>query len=252
MSNHWTYKLLLPPHSVLDIQTLTRILEVVEATGYSARAPTGRKYVISRVVGLKFEELAVDTLEEVAGILSEGAVSLQLWKPDRHEIDYHFSADLSFDWTGSDYSRVVRDFHLDDTVTFGSLSAGVENVYFRGDAEERWEVAHDLREIFKGLCLLLGAVYGYSYDENAWEILLKDSHIHTEVKDQKKVSVLYWLNYFAKEHLAHMGGAETFRSIGCKVENLAMGALVSLVEHPWEVTEELLIATNEKWRNVGS
>lgn len=249
MSNAWFYQLLISTRPTLSAEKIGDTLKAAEAVGYFAQHPRTGQFWLTKVVGNDMKEFKLDDPVEVIELLGNFGGLLHLWK--RETNDWSIDISLSFDPTGDDEARIIRVLHLQDTPTFGSISIVVDSTWFRPDASERWRVAQDLQKLFSHLCVKLESVYGYSVDEHTIEYFAHDFHLHSDARDRRKPSVLFWLNYFAAEHSVQIGGAGVFRQVGGKVIELPTGILVSFFEHPWEVGIAKLRAINERWRRLG-
>lgn len=233
MSNTWAYEILVPRH--LGVEEVQSARREAEQRGYSLLTP-GRG--VARVVtldGTDVREYAKPE-EAVASVQAQGG-GLQLWKAD---IDillaFHppgSSLEAPFDLTPEGWSRVTLS---------------VDESFFRDEAV-RSTVAGDMAEIFVGLSERLSAAYGFSRDEEAAEAFHDEARTTpASVVAGDKPPVLFWMNYFRREHFSWLDEAR-FSRVGGWVTTYPRGMLFALFDAPWEVKIASLREANRRWNS---
>ena len=237
MSNSWFYTLLIKKQKFLGDERFTSVVEASEALGFTVKNPvTG---LISYITKDGTEWADFDNLEDTGKVISQSGGTLQLWK---HDVDIG----LTFDHSGEGQAATIHGLGLDDKPHLGSISLLIDDTHFK-DRVAGESLANDIKRLFVELCVNLGAVYGYSIDENLFEWLMHRWHIHQDVKSQKKPSVLCWLNYFEGHYISKIG-MEKLRNFDCKITEIpSTGVIVSFFESPREVRIPVMQKINEKW-----
>lgn len=232
MSNTWTYEMLLPGR--LNVEQLALARHAAEERGYSPRTPGGRITGIIDLDGMGIREYT-SVEEAIAGLAAAGG-GLQLWKG---EIDLLLTSHPAgsprihgmFDPTPEGWSRMVLSID-------GSL--------FREESV-RSAVAADALEIFVDLCERLGAAYGFSRDEDAAEAFSqKTGRLASSVATGGKPPLLFWVNYFRREHFLWLDEI-LFSRVGGWATSFPGGMVVSFFDLPWEVDLEVLREVNHRW-----
>lgn len=233
MSNTWTYELLLSRR--LDAEQLRLACLVAEERGYSPRTPGGGIARVIRLDGMDIHEYAkVD--EAWAELEAEGG-ALQFWKG---EID----ALLAFHPAGRPQ---VSEGPSPAPDGWSRIVLSIDGGFFRDEAV-RTAVAADMLEIFVGLCERLRAAYGFSLEEEAAETLADEvERLESSVAAGGKPPLLFWVNYFRREHFPRLDEA-LFSRIGGWVTIYPQGLLVSFFDLPWEADLGRLGEVNKRWR----
>lgn len=232
MSNTWTYELLLPKR--LDAEQLRLASVVAEERGYSPFTPGGGIARIVRLDGMDIHEYA--TMEEAWAELEAEGGGLQLWK---EEID----ALLAFHPAGSPY---VSEGLAPAPDGWSRIVLSIDGSFFRDEAV-RMAVAADMLEIFVGLCERLRAAYGFSLEEGAAEAFSDAAEsLAAGVAAGGKPRLLFWVNYFRREHFPWLDEA-LFSRVGGWVTIYPQGLLVSFFDLPWEADLGRLREVNQRW-----
>jgi hypothetical protein len=174
--------------------------------------------------------------EAMAELEAEGG-ALQLWKG---EIDALITFHPAGRPPASQGVMPVPD-------GWSRIVLSVDENFFRDEAV-RTTVAADILEIFVGLCERLGAAYGFSLEEGTAEAFSDAAEdLAKSVAAGSKPPLLFWVNYFSREHFQWLEEA-LFSRVGGWVTVFPRGLLVSLFDLPWEADLGVLREVNRRWR----
>ncbi|HLL61280.1 MAG TPA: hypothetical protein VK338_06185 [Candidatus Nitrosocosmicus sp.] len=203
---------------------MREVFELVESKNYSPFNPDLK--AIRGINGDEYGEFVYDSFDEVVKMLVKETGLVELWKKDQ-EIS---TMNLSFN---------KQDQNLE-------INLSAENASFRDDEPQRDELAQDLKELFTNLCISQDALYGYSADEDALEVLeALDKPLFDEITH--KPSILFWLQYLSDRAL-HNTDMEIIKKLGGKIEKLSKGVLVSFFDYSWEVDLNKLADINTQFK----
>jgi hypothetical protein len=232
MSNTWAYEMILPrPLGLAEVELAGREAQERGYTPLSSGSGISRVFTLD---GMDTHEYAKPE-DAWAWLLTNGG-GLQLWKADIDILLTLYPAgssriDGAFDPTPEGWSR---------------MTLSVDGSFFRDDAV-RSTVAADMAELFVGLCERLNAVYGFSRDEETAEAFREESQrIPAAIAAGGKPPLLFWMNYFRREHFPWLDEALLSRAGGW-VTTFPRGMLVSLFDVPWEVELGRLRDVNRRW-----
>ena len=242
MSNVWHYTMLVNASSAFSVERVTEIVEQAQTRGFSPFHPdTGRVEVATTdMTPANSNDYLFKDLVSAATVLKSGGY-LMLWERGSH-------IGLAFDPRGEDEAQIIKALRLQDTPSFGRLSISIGAYLFRDDEKDRLAIASNVEGLFTDLCVSQGAVYGFSMDENAFELFASRMRVHQDAKLQRRPSVLFWMNYFTSEHWERIDQHDRLQQLGGRARFLPTGVLVSFYSSPWEVDLGQLYAINEAWR----
>lgn len=238
MSNVWYYDILIERQSIFAESEVSRIMQIFQDHGYSVWNPQSRRISVTSLDSEKF--LSLENLTEAVSYVSKEGGLLDFWQND-------VGLGFSFDHAGIHESNVIKVLEIPDGFTYGRLSIVVDDYLFRPSEPLRRELARKLLHVFEDICTQVSSVYGYLVDELVFEHFYKSFHIHEQVRDQARLSILFGLNYITHAHADKIWWEE-LQHLSRSVKHLPQGYLLSLFEYPWEATVSALTEINSTWQ----
>ncbi len=242
MSNSWSYNLLLPSGVRLARERIIGIITQAQSIGFMARNPvTGKVSVMSQDGAESFD---YKDLTDATSFLERGGGRIQLWK-DADDIG------LLFELRGENSPHNVNDAQNDGD----SIAISVDGTYYRGEDRQRIITADDLQQLFVDLGSVAHAGYGYSWDEELYDLAYLHGErelferLYIDVCARQWPSTLFWLNYFSRDY-AEIVGLDDMRRLGATITTVPNGVLATFFDYPWDVDVHNLWEINQRWRQL--
>jgi hypothetical protein len=239
MSNTWDFTVVLPCADVNSTEGIWKLLRLVQIHGFTAVNPLTN--VVKGFTRTGEAETVFYDLGSAVTYLSQSGGSLQLWKGT---IDILLSVGQLEEGLHPTSNNQPDDYMPNYCV----CSLLVDGTHFRYDLDptESMLISSDLQDLFKELCTLTGAHYGYSTDEYALEQFWEDLQIYQNIRYLDPPTVLFWLQYFSSEYAEHMDLTRV-SDLGGVIRQLENGVLVQFFDHPWAVKLNKLARVNSAW-----
>ncbi len=222
--NAWDYRVIFKKDLKSTDEIVNICLDIMHRFGFTPFNSVG-KILIMSWDGLDDHQL--DNLADAKAYLSQKGGNMTLWGPGEVDISITF------------VPRPDQPTH--------SLSAHIENTFYRLDRAAHQQMFDTMLNIYKHLCEAYTPIYGYSTDETVldqfWEEV-KDFRVNPD--HPQKPPILFWLNYFSNEYGASLNFREPER-LGGKITRLSQGFMVSFLERPEELSIAKLEQINRIW-----